>query len=203
MKHLTVGIVDFEIGNHASIVHCLREIGLRVRVSSDMDVLDKTDLLILPGVGAFPAAMEALHRHGLTSYIQRKAKEQYPIIGICLGMQLLTSSSLEMEATTGLDIIPGKIVPLTGMKWHIGWNTLDCVKQDPIFQPSDGESFYFNHSYRYEGPSEFHVTLSRHEQIFPTAIRHGSAVGLQFHPEKSQKAGRLLLGNLINGLVNA
>jgi imidazole glycerol-phosphate synthase subunit HisH len=203
VKQLTVGLVDFEIGNHASIVHCLRDLGMRVRISSDKDVLDQTDVLVLPGVGAFPTAMEALHRHGLTTYVQQKARAQHPIIGICLGMQLLTSSSLEMEATAGLGIIPGKIVPLTEAKWHIGWNSLKCVKQDPLFQPSDGDSFYFNHSYRYEGPEEFHVTCSQHAETFPTVIRRGNAVGLQFHPEKSQNSGSLLLNNLIRGLVNA
>lgn len=203
MRQITVGVVDYEIGNHASIVHCLRKLGFRVRISADPDVLDATNILVLPGVGAFPAAMDALQRRGLITYLQDKARNQKPIIGICLGMQLLATSSTEMQHTAGLDIIPGNIVPIAETTWHIGWNTMECVHQDPLFQPSDGEAFYFNHSYCYRGPHEYEMALSRHGGNIPVAIRRGKTVGLQFHPEKSQKAGRTLLLNMIAGLVHA
>ncbi len=203
MRHVTVGVVDYGIGNHASVVHSLRELGFRVRISAEIDVLDATDVLILPGVGAFPTAMQALHQCNLIGYLRQQARDQRPIIGICLGMQLLASASHEMQHTAGLDIIPGEVVPLNGAKWHIGWNTLECLEQDSSLRVCDGEAFYFNHSYRYDGPKEFQAAISRHPQPIVAAIRRGSTVGVQFHPEKSQAAGRTLLRNLISDMTNA
>lgn len=203
MSYVTVGIVDYGMGNHASVIHSLRDLGFRVRVSAEPGVLDSTDVLLLPGVGAFPAAMQALHQRGLVNYLQQQAREQRPIIGICLGMQLLTSASHEFEYTAGLDIIPGEVVPLTGAKWHIGWNTLECVAPESSLQPSDGQAFYFNHSFCYQGPREYQMALSRHPEPFASVIRRGKVVGIQFHPEKSQAAGRVLLKNIISGLTHA
>lgn len=127
MSQVMVVVVDYGMGNHASVIHCLRDLGFRVRVSAEIAVLDSADVLLLPGVGAFPAAMQSLHQRGLVDYLQRQAREQRPIIGICLGMQLLTSASHEFQYTAGLDIIPGEFVALFGAKWHTGWNTLECV----------------------------------------------------------------------------
>jgi len=203
MSSITVGIVDYGIGNHASVIHSLRELGFRVRISSEPKVLDSTDILLLPGVGAFPAAMQALYQRGLVSYLQQQARERRPIIGICLGMQLLASASYEFEYTAGLDLIPGDIVPLTDAKWHIGWNALECVEADELLQASDGMVFYFNHSFCYRGPTEYQLGLTRHIAPFVSAIRRGNVIGVQFHPEKSQEAGRMLLKNLIMGLAHA
>lgn len=203
MSCITVGIVDYGMGNHASVIHSLRDLGFRVRVSAEPEVLDGTDVLVLPGVGAFPAAMQALHQRGLVSYLQQRAREQRPIVGICLGMQLLASASHEFEYTTGLGLIPGEVVPLTGAKWHIGWNTLECVDADTLLQASDGQAFYFNHSFCYQGPIEYQVGLTRHPGPFGSVIRRGNVVGIQFHPEKSQEAGRTLLKNVITGLTHA
>ena len=203
MNQITVGIVDYGMGNHASVIHSLRDLGFRVRVSDVPEVLDTSDVLVLPGVGAFPAAMQALHQRELVSYLQQQARDQRPIVGICLGMQLLTSASHEFQYTAGLDLIPGEVVPLTGAKWHIGWNTLECVNNDSLLQPSDGQAFYFNHLFCYKGPSEYQVGLSHHPGPIAAVIRRGNSVGIQFHPEKSQAAGRALLKNIISGLTHA
>jgi imidazole glycerol-phosphate synthase subunit HisH len=203
MTYTTVGIVDYGMGNHASVMHSLRNLGLRVRVSAETEVLSNTNILILPGVGAFPSAMQALHQRGLVDYLQNYARQQRPIIGICLGMQLLASASHEYHYTVGLDLIPGEVVPLSQSKWHIGWNTMECLQTDPLLQASDGQAFYFNHSFTYQGPEEYQRCISRHSQPLVSVIRRGSVVGLQFHPEKSQAAGRELLKNLITGLVHA
>lgn len=203
MSYVTVGIVDYGMGNHASVIHSLRNLGFRVRVSAETEVLDNTDILVLPGVGAFPAAMQALHQRQLVGYLQQQARLMRPIVGICLGMQLLATASHEFQYTAGLDLIPGEVVALTGAKWHIGWNTLECVNPDSLLQASDGQAFYFNHSYCYQGPSEYHVGLTRHPEPVASVIRRGNVVGIQFHPEKSQGAGRLLLKNLISGLTHA
>jgi glutamine amidotransferase len=141
--------------------------------------------------------MQSLHQRGLVDYLQQQAREQRPIIGICLGMQLLASASYEFEYTAGLDIIPGEVIPMGGAKWHIGWNTLECVIPESSLELSNGEAFYFNHSFCYQGSSEYQVGLSRHPDPFASVIRNGNAVGIQFHPEKSQEAGRVLLKNLI------
>ena len=157
----TIGIVDYGMGNHASVAQCLRKLGFRVRISKETNELDGVDVLMLPGVGAFPSAMQALHDRGLVFYLQEQARLQRPIIGICLGMQLLARVSYELQYTTGLDLLPGEVVALTGPKWHIGWNTLECVDSDPLLQSSDGQAFYFNHSFCYQGPSEYQVGLTR------------------------------------------
>jgi len=191
------------MGNHASVVHSLRELNYRVRVSNDRAVLNEADVLVLPGVGAFPSGMKALHSLSLVSYLQEQARLQRPIIGFCLGMQLLADASYEHQYTTGLGLIPGEVVPLINPQWHIGWNSVECVLQDPLFQPSDGQVFYFNHSFAYRGPSEYQIGLSRHHNTFPSVIRRGSVVGLQFHPEKSQGPGKALLKSLISGLSHA
>src|SRR5262245_27264713 len=104
MKPLTVGIVDYGIGNHASVRHSFRNLGLRCRVSADPAVLDASDLLLLPGVGAFAPAMQALHARGLDSYVIECANRGRPILGICLGMQLLAQSSSEGGYTAGLGL---------------------------------------------------------------------------------------------------
>jgi len=199
----TVGIVDYGMGNHTSVMHSFRDLDFRVRISADTKGLSSTDVLVLPGVGAFPSAMQALHQRGLVGYLQEQAREQRPIIGICLGMQLLASASHEHHFTAGLDLIPGEVTHLTHSKWHIGWNTVECVRQDPLLQASDGESFYFNHSFSYQGPAEYQVCVSRYPEPFTSVIRRGSVVGIQFHPEKSQAAGRKLLKNLVEGLGHA
>ena len=203
MSSPIIGIVDYGMGNHASVAHSLRELGFRVRASKEGAELDAVDALVLPGVGAFPAAMRALHEHGLVSYLREQARLQRPIIGICLGMQLLASASNEHQYTVGLDLIPGEIVPFSDHGWHIGWNTLECIQSDRLLRPSDGQAFYFNHSFYYRGPSEYQLAIARHPSEFAAVIRRGSVVGLQFHPEKSQTTGRVLLNNLISGLVDA
>ena len=202
MKNVKVCIVDYGLGNHASVMQCIRGLGFRVRTSAEYSVLDEADILILPGVGAFPSAMEALHKQGLVNYLKKKAREHHPIIGICLGMQLLASFSPEIRYTEGLDLIPGEIVALTEQKWHIGWNTLECVDSSSLFQASDGELFYFNHSFQYRGLNEYQICLSHDSNSLVSAIQRGNVIGVQFHPEKSQKAGRVLLNNLILGLVH-
>ncbi len=198
-----VGIVDYGMGNHASVMHSLKSMGFKVRISADPQVLDNTDILILPGVGAFPSAMQALRDRGLVNYLQHQAVMQHPIIGICLGMQLLTTASYEFEYTLGLGLIEGEIVPLTASKWHIGWNEIKCLQQDSLLEPSNHQSFYFNHSFTYQGADKYQIAIAQHNQAVAAVIRHDNIAGIQFHPEKSQVAGKQLLRNLITGLVNA
>lgn len=200
LKALTIGIVDYGVGNHASVSRALSSLGFRCRVSRNPDVLSSTDLLLLPGVGAFPAAMAALHRYSLIEYLQQQAHQGKPIVGICLGMQLLADASTEHGLTAGLGLIPGQVVALDQSRWHIGWNSIEVIGNDPLLSASDGQSVYFNHSYVFEAPPEYRVCISRLNEPFVVGVRRGNILGLQFHPEKSQNVGRQLLCNVIEGL---
>ena len=197
---LTVGIVDYGVGNLASVWRALHQLGYRARISNDPAVLSATDLLLLPGVGAYPAAMDALNAQGLTQYLREQARSGRPIVGICLGMQLLSDSSTEFRLTAGLGLIPGLVVPLPDAGWHIGWNTIEVVNDDALLAPSNGQSFYFNHSYVFEAPPVYQASVARLQSPFPIAVHNQNVLGLQFHPEKSQDAGRRLLRNVINGM---
>lgn len=206
MKRLTIGIVDYGAGNLASVRHALHAMGYRSRASTDRDTLAASDLLLIPGVGAFPAAMSAMHAQGLVDFIRALAQEGKPILGICLGMQLLAESSSEWQFTAGMGLIPGEVLPLAQANWHIGWNGLEVVTDDPLFTLSDGQAVYFNHSYVFNPPPEYRVAVARlhsADEPFTVAVRRRNVVGLQFHPEKSQTAGRQLLAKVIDGLCHA
>lgn len=204
MKRKTVGIVDYGVGNHTSVLRTFQALGHRCRVTNDREILASADVLVLPGVGAFPAAMAALHQHGLAGYLCDLARQGKPFIGLCLGMQLLADESQEHGTTAGLGLIPGTVRPLSGMDWHIGWNSLEIIQQDALLSPSDGQSFYFNHSYVFDAPEPYQAGVSRVQgKNFTVAVRRGNVIGLQFHPEKSQVAGKQLLSNLVKGLGHA
>lgn len=203
MSRRTIGIVDYGVGNLSSVRQTLHGLGYRCRISSEPELLNETDLLVLPGVGAFPAAMENLHRRHLAAYLQEQARANRPIVGLCLGMQLMVDASTEHRVTAGLGLIPGQVVSFDQAPWHIGWNTIEVLDDDPLLKPSDGKSLYFNHSYMLDVPEEYQLCRTRLTRPFVTGIRRGNTVGLQFHPEKSQGAGRQLLRNLVEGLCSA
>jgi len=203
MKRLIVGIVDYGIGNYASLQHALNKNGQRCRISQNQNILNECDILLLPGVGAFRPAMEALKKRGLDSFLLQQARFKRPILGICLGMQLLADASYEGGYTKGLGLIPGEIISLNNPRWHIGWNDIEILKNDTLFRPSKEKSFYFNHSYTYQGPDEFQVCMSMSKKRIISAIRREKIVGVQFHPEKSQLAGSILLNHLFREICHA
>lgn len=198
-----VAIVDYGVGNFSSVMNTVRRLGYRCRISNDRDALSASDVLILPGVGAFPTAMQHLRSAKLDALVKERAAEGRPLIGLCLGMQLLVAESVEHVTTAGLGLVPGRVVPFDQAPWHIGWNTIENVSRDPMLASSDGAAVYFNHSYMVDTPAEFHLCNSRVEAPFASGIRRGNVVGLQFHPEKSQAAGREILRSVIEGLCNA
>lgn len=203
MSRKTICIVDYGVGNHTSVQRAFQALDYRCRTSSDPESLADSDLIVLPGVGAYPAAMSALHTRGLVEFLREQARGGQPMIGLCLGMQLLADESLEHGTTAGLGLIPGQVVPLESAQWHIGWNTIEVMNADKLLLPSDGESVYFNHSYVFNAPREYQMCVARLDQPFPVGVRRGNVVGLQFHPEKSQLAGRVMLKNLVEGLTRA
>jgi glutamine amidotransferase len=204
VKKLTVGIVDYGVGTHTSVRQALHDLELRCRISDQPDVLDACDLLLLPGVGAFRPAIQALRARALDGYLTAQVERGRPLLGICLGMQLLSDASHEDGLEPGLGLVPGEVLPLQAPRWHIGWNTIEQVHDDPLLRASDGKAFYFNHSYAYDGPERFQVCRTVvGDTAFASVIRCHSIVGVQFHPEKSQAAGRALLQRLIRGLCDA
>ncbi len=206
MTRLTIGIVDYGVGNLASVRHALHAMGYRCRIAGNSETLAQSDLLLLPGVGAFPAAMQALNASELTDFVRQQAMDGKPVVGICLGMQLLADSSSEMELTAGLGLIPGKVVPLEQSRWHIGWNSIEVVREDPLFKNGEGQAMYFNHSYFFDVPAEYQAAVSRLDELgepFTVGVHRNNVVGLQFHPEKSQAAGRHMLTSVIEGLCRA
>ncbi len=205
MNKLLVGIVDYGIGNHKSVFHTLNHIGYRSRVTDDHKLLSACDILLLPGVGAFAPAMQALQDRGLDKFILDEVISNHtPILGICLGMQLLCTSSSENLFTSGLNLISCNVKPLYTGAWHIGWNSLSFRSSDPIFSSSQNSDFYFNHSYAVNPQHETVIgTTVFNNSSFGSVVRNGNVVGFQFHPEKSQLAGHRLLTSVINGLCDA
>ena len=204
-RRITAALVDYGAGNLASVARALAGLGYRCRSSRDPATLAAADVLVLPGVGAFPTAMAALQRHQLVDVIVQRARAGQPIVGICLGMQLLADSSSEQGLTAGLGLVPGQVRALPQARSHIGWNQLDVLGDDPLLHASDGQALYFNHAYAYSTPGPHAVAVARmgaaQEAPIAVAVRRDNVVGLQFHPEKSQDAGRQLLRNVIEGLL--
>lgn len=201
MSKLSIGIVDYKLGNHASISQTLKKVGFRVKITSNKKDLDNSDLIILPGVSAFSLAMRYLHELDFVDYLRNKSINGVPIIGICAGMQLLASSSCEFENTPGLDLIPGKIVPFKDKSSHIGWNT---VLMNNGSNNETNSYCYFNHSFYFLGSSDFSLASTSYKnQRFPSIIRKENLIGMQFHPEKSQDFGIMLLQKLVVDLCRA
>ncbi|ANY18945.1 Imidazole glycerol phosphate synthase subunit HisH 1 [Tsuneonella dongtanensis] len=196
----TVGIVDYGVGNHASVRQTLHAIGHRCRISSDPAVLAASDVIFLPGVGAFGAAMEALRNTGLAEFLQERGRAGQPFVGLCLGMQLLADAGHEYGYNAGLGLIPGEVIRLDQTPCHIGWNAVDAVTADSMFAPTDGRAMYFNHSFVFDTPPDYRALTARIDRPFTVGVRRENLVGLQFHPEKSQEDGRELLRNVIKGL---
>jgi imidazole glycerol-phosphate synthase subunit HisH len=203
MNRLSVGIVDYDVGNHASLQTVIQKLGYACKLSHKKSVLEECNLLILPGVGAFSKAMDGLYTHQLVNFLQDWAFQGKPLIGICLGMHLCADRGYEGGMREGLGIIPGEVNLIDNSTWHIGWNELNLVRRDPLFIQFESATFYFNHSYVFCNNEDVVIGVADHKKTFPSVIRHGSVIGLQFHPEKSQATGLRLLRHLIDRLCHA
>ena len=203
MSKISIGIVDSGIGNISSLYSALTITGYKVTVTDDTNVLDKVDVILLPGVGAFAPVIKLYDAKGISDYIRMSALKNRPIIGICLGMQLLTDSSEESIFCKGLGVIPGKVVPIENARWHIGWNVLKPSGSSKFLRYDMGASVYFNHGFQYKGDKKYHVAVAEFVNDITAIIKHKNLLGFQFHPEKSQDAGRYILQNSIEELMNA
>tara|TARA_B100000902_G_scaffold398969_1_gene467745 strand:+ start:4072 stop:4677 length:606 start_codon:yes stop_codon:yes gene_type:complete len=197
---ISVGLVDYGIGNVRSLRKSLLKLEYDAIVSNEVNVLAEKDILILPGVGQFSFAMNSLKKYYLDEFIINYTKNK-PIIGICLGMQLLTDSSIELVKSKGLGLIPGNIIQLPNKKHHIGWNTISVTNNNSFLKQFEKCQFYFNHGYYFNGNEKYSQSKSSFGEEFTSIIKKDNVIGFQFHPEKSQVHGLRLISKTINYLI--
>ncbi|HEY2260373.1 MAG TPA: imidazole glycerol phosphate synthase subunit HisH [Solirubrobacteraceae bacterium] len=198
-----IAIVDYGMGNRRSVEKALEHVGAEAVISRDHDQLRAAAGLVVPGVGAFPVAMRNLRALGLDRLIGEAAAEGKPLLGICLGMQLLFERSLELEPTAGLALLPGQVTPLQtgGLRIpHIGWNEVTFLRSSPLTAglPAEGRPFYHVHSLaaRPQDDGDIVATTTYGER-FATIVQRDSVLGVQFHPEKSSADGLRLLAGFV------
>jgi glutamine amidotransferase len=198
-----IGIVDYGMGNRRSVEKALERVGGHPRLTGDHAILREADGLVVPGVGAFPEAMRRLRAAGLGELVCERAAAGVPVIGLCLGMQLLLERSEEHEGAEGLGLIPGEVRRLDprGLKLpHIGWNEVRWRRRSPLIQgpPAlpDPATFYHVHSFVPHPSDDADVLgVSEYGSEFATVLERGNVAGAQFHPEKSSTHGLALLRN--------
>lgn len=195
----SIAIIDYGVGNLRSVQKGLEKVGLKAAVISRPDDLYGAPGVILPGVGAFADAMENLRSRGFIPAIKDVVDKEIPLLGICLGMQLLFSESEENGLYQGLDLLPGRVVRLPkGLKVpHMGWNQLESIIPHPLMAGIEtGDYFYFVHSY-YAMPKEENVVIASTDygQLLPAVVGSKNVFGIQFHPEKSSDLGLRILKN--------
>lgn len=198
-----IGIIDYGMGNLYSVSKALERMNYDYFISSSPDELAKADGLILPGVGSFKDAMGILHEKELVSFMKESAAKGTPLLGICLGMQLLFEESEENGLTQGLGFLKGRITKIPGITAdgetykvpHMGWNDLELKNQSPLLQDIEGGHVYFVHSYYAITDHENVIASSTYDVEVPAVVGKGSVFGTQFHPEKSSDLGLKILKN--------
>nr|WP_304216601.1 imidazole glycerol phosphate synthase subunit HisH [Fredinandcohnia onubensis] len=198
-----IGIIDYGMGNLYSVSKALERMNYDYFISSSPDELAKADGLILPGVGSFKDAMGILHEKGLVSFIQESVAKGTPLLGICLGMQLLFEESEENGLTQGFGFLEGRITKIPGVTAngetykvpHMGWNDLELKNPSPLLKDIEGGHVYFVHSYFAETDSENVIASSMYDVEVPAVVGKGNVFGTQFHPEKSSDLGLQILQN--------
>jgi len=195
-------IIDYGMGNLRSVEKAVEAVGGHPRISGDPDVVLRARRLILPGVGAFGDAMENLRRQNMDSAIREAVGSGKPLLGLCLGLQLLFTQSCEFGTHEGLNLIPGKVRKFeeTALRVpHVGWNQVEGVRPDPLMADiPEGSYFYFVHSYYVEPDSaEDILRWTSYGRRFCSIASRDKVWGAQFHPEKSQDSGKKLLRNFL------
>jgi len=198
-----IGIVDYNMGNLASVINAFAKVGVDASLESDPTKLSQYDKLILPGVGAFGDAMEHLKENGMDEAVVAYAKSGKPLLGICLGMQLLFESSEEFGSTKGLGLIPGEVVAFDESKFdhalkvpHMGWNELFVQKETPLFDGLKKDFYlYFVHSFHAVCDDKYTIGKTHYGYEFVSAVQNDNIYGIQPHPEKSHENGLKIIEN--------
>ena len=205
-----IAIVDYGVGNLFSLKSSLAAIGADAVVTKDEEVIRGAEKIILPGVGAFEDAMNKLRDSGLAEVVKDEVKKGKPLMGICLGMQMLFEKSLEYGEHEGLGLIPGQVIPIGDVIPpelkipHIGWNALSIKKDSPIFKHiNDGDCVYFVHSYYAAGCEDYTIATAEYGVHLTAAVQNGNVFGCQFHPEKSGRVGLDILRAFCESQVEA
>ena len=195
-----LAIVDYGVGNLFSLKHSFAAIGVDAVATSDAEVIRQADRIVLPGVGAFEDAARKLRESGLGDVVVQEARKGKPLLGICLGMQMLFDKSYEYGEHEGLGLIPGAVRPIAARIPgdfkipHIGWNALLFCKPCPLFRYiQDGDHVYFVHSYHAEDCEADTIARTEYGGILTAAVARGNVYGCQFHPEKSGSVGLSIL----------
>lgn len=195
-----IAIIDYGVGNLFSLTSSFKYVGVDVIVTSNPDEIKKADKIILPGVGAFGDAIKKLKDTGLDKIVIEEANNGKPLMGICLGMQLLFEKSYEYGEHDGLGLLKGSVVPMDGyidksLKIpHIGWNALDIKKENPLFKYlKSGDCVYFVHSYFAADCEESLLATTEYGKELTAAVAYKNVMGCQFHPEKSGDVGLKIL----------
>ena len=200
---MSVAIIDTKSANLNSVFQAFKRLGFEVTISSDLSVLDKASHLVLPGVGTACAVMDGVLKYNLKDYILDTKK---PILGICLGLQILGASSEEVpmdadyKEVLGLNIVNSKVRKMKALDLrlpHMGWNTV-CHKDHPLFAGiKQNAFFYFDHSFAMD-VNDYSIGITDYGQNFTAALAKDNFMGVQFHPEKSSSTGERLLSNFVN-----
>ena len=197
-----ITIIDYGAGNILSLEKAIRYIGYKAIISSSYNIISKSDLLFLPGVGAFPQAMNSLKKLNLIEGLKKELQNNKKILGICLGMQLLCKIGTEIKVSKGLSVIDAKVEKLKQIKKirlpHIGFNKLHKYKAGILLKNIDPQSyFYFNHTYAVKKISNGNVVFTEYGEKFVSLYENKNIFATQFHPEKSQLAGLEVIKNFI------
>ena len=199
-----VVIIDYNMGNIASVIKAFKKIGTQPIVSNKKDIIEKAKYLVLPGVGAFGDGMKNLKELGLIELLNKKViQHKTPFLGICLGMQLIAKTGYEFGTHSGIGWIDGQVIKLKVNKKlrlpHIGWNNIKIKSNHNLFDKIKDNNFYFVHSYHLTGCSLKIVNSTcNYGQEFISTIQQENIFATQFHPEKSQDSGLQLLRNFLN-----
>jgi glutamine amidotransferase len=200
-----IAVVDYGIGNLGSVTKGFRRAGAEVELTGDPERLRRASALVLPGDGAFGAAMAEIEGRGLLPVLREAVERGTPLFGICIGMQLLFEESEEHGSHRGLGLLPGRVrrfedgLPVP----HMGWNTLRARREHPILEGvADGAHVYFVHSYYCDAPDDVVIADSDYGRAFPAIVGRGTVLGMQFHPEKSQAVGLRLAANFVKSLAS-
>ena len=199
---MNVAVVDYDAGNTLSVTRALEKIGAKVDLTPDPDRVLTADAVVLPGVGAFGDCMRKLRERGMDAACLEVFRSGKPFLGVCVALQVVFEASEESRGVEGLGLMPGGVVRFAGQDLkvpHIGWNELSLVQTHPVLEGLDGEAFYFVHSY-YPEPADSGDLIGETEYgaRFCSAAGRENLVAVQFHPEKSSRAGLKLYENFLS-----